>query len=168
MAGKSQRIKKMGLEVPKWNLKVDERSLLYWSINFVHKFAGKVVFVCLKEENADIEIREICKELNIGDFDIKELISSPSGQALSALIGAECLPENEPFAIWNVDTIVRDFEDFSIPNAGNWLTVCELPGDNWSFAEIQNNKIIRVTEKQRISNWTSIGLYGFESPLVFT
>ena len=40
-------------------------------------------------------------------------------------------------------------------------------GDNWSFAKIKNNKVIATSEKKRISNLCSNGLYFFKKKKLF-
>ena len=40
-------------------------------------------------------------------------------------------------------------------------------GDNWSFAKIKNNKVIKTSEKKRISNLCSNGLYFFKNKKIF-
>ena len=101
------------------------------------------------------------------DVDVVALDGTPNGQALTACRAARTLPQDEPVAVWCADTVI-------LPGArplaadGNWLTVAPLPGDQWSFADAdENGHVRRTAEKRRISPWASVGLYGFTTARLF-
>jgi hypothetical protein len=54
-----------------------------------------------------------------------------------------------------------------IPRSGNWLTLAKLDGNSWSFARIEKMQVTKTAEKIRISEWASVGLYGFQPAEVF-
>lgn len=170
MAGKSQRFKQQGILFPKWQMIVDHQPMLFWSIKpfveSIKRFGSKIVFVTLKEDNAFKSIELVCQQLDFQSYEIIQLPDSPRGQALSALEAVSCLNKSQRIAIWNVDTLVR-VETFDFPEYENWMTLCRFEGEYWSFARIEGEVITEVSEKKRISNWTSIGLYGFASGYVY-
>jgi dTDP-glucose pyrophosphorylase len=75
--------------------------------------------------------------------------------------------QTTPLVIHNIDTILR--YEFPTEKTKNLLHTVKLPGDHWSFVlpDQQTSKVIRVTEKERISDYCCNGLYCFESKEVF-
>ena len=69
--------------------------------------------------------------------------------------------------IFNIDTIR---ENFIWPKSfeDGFLEVFESEGENWSFVEpLDKSYVGRTTEKVRISNLCSNGMYGFSSISLF-
>ena len=170
MAGRSNRFKDAGITTPKWLLEVDDFPMLYWSIrpfvNTINKTSSKIIFVTLMEDRASSTIIEICQKLKVRNFELVELEISPNGQALSALEAMPFLEDNQRFAIWNIDTLLITL-DFHFPIDENWMTLSQFEGNYWSFARVVNGMVTEVAEKKRISQWTSIGLYGFKNKQTF-
>ena len=67
--------------------------------------------------------------------------------------------------IFNIDTLRYDFEIPTIAaQCGGYLEVFRGEGEHWSFAEVNaQGQVLRTTEKQRISDLCSDGLYYFAS-----
>lgn len=161
MAGKCERFTRVGFTFPKWKILINQRPMLYWALRPFRKLNGKFVFVCLASHSATQEIQDICRELKILNFNILEIDEAQNGQAATALIGTRHLPPNSPFMIWNIDTMLTGDFELGLPTSGFWLTLTQLPGDCWSFARLEKSLVVKVEEKKRISDFTSIGLYGF-------
>lgn len=170
MAGRSKRFKDAGIMTPKWLLEVDGFPMLFWSLmpfaNPINEDGSKIIFITLLEDNAVPYIVEICQRMKIRNFSIVELPISPNGQALSALEAMPFLENSQRFAIWNIDTLLT-ISDFQFPSDENWITLSQFEGDYWSFANVIKGEITDVAEKRRISEWTSIGLYGFKDKQTF-
>lgn len=79
------------------------------------------------------------------------------------------LSSDQPIMIANSDMIVNfDFEDFHeklMLNDGLIVTFNETNRDlnHWSFIEEKNGTIVRILEKERISDLASLGVYAFKS-----
>jgi len=171
MAGQSSRFKNVGVNEPKWKLLLDGKSILARSLESVGTWSQQddceTIFVCLGQHDAMAILRATCDELGIANFRIMELDETPPGQALSAKIAVETCDADSPIAIWNVDTEISSQALASVPAKGNWLSLAELQGDHWSFASIAEGLVVETAEKVRISQWASIGLYGFANKAAY-
>lgn len=169
MAGRGSRFREVGYTVPKYEIVVHGHSLFYWSMlslkNFIEP-GTRVVFVSLAENASAPYIREQCAALGIDDLRIVELDALTDGQATSALASrAEWLGEENPLLIYNIDTFVRPFawapRQIRAGSDG-WIPCFQVAGDHWSFVKVNGDGwATDVAEKQRISDFASVGLYWF-------
>jgi dTDP-glucose pyrophosphorylase len=171
MAGNSSRFKISGFKKEKYELSIWNINLFEASIRSFNEYFDNdnFVFVTRSDHNNVEFIKKSILKLNIKFFDIIVLKSSTLGQASTVYSGLMDLNKvllNQQLYIFNIDTI-RPF--FQKPKGlRNFLEVTKLNGDNWSFAEVNSsNNVIRTTEKVRISDLCSTGLYGFESSILF-
>jgi NDP-sugar pyrophosphorylase family protein len=167
MAGRSERFRQAGFNIPKWRISVNDKLMLYYALKPFLQFNGLVVFVSLKSEEAKSEIETICSDLQISHYLIREVEEILMGQAASVEAAIDLLPQGQPFAVWNIDTIFLGQFEKVMPKGGFWLTLTNLEGDMWSFAKISNFRVVEVAEKIPISRDSSIGLYGFPNPESF-
>jgi len=165
MLGKSSRFFKAGYKVPKYQLPLGDETVFSKSVRtFEKQFLNTPFLFLLRADHNALKFvtHEIVK-LGIKDFRIKELNYETRGQAESVFIGISEYDGDIPILIFNVDTIRLDFKvpDKKIYGDG-FIEVFKAEGDAWSFVEAGvQNKVIRTTEKKRISNLCSNGLYGF-------
>jgi hypothetical protein len=119
-------------------------------------------------------IQERLKKLGVKKFQMVAINGETLGQADSVLI---CLNElnldnsKQELIIFNVDSFRPNF---SLPNhsfdVDGYLEVFDGVGDSWSFILLNQgnfNRVIKTSEKKRISNLCSTGLYFFKSTEVF-
>jgi hypothetical protein len=165
MLGKSSRFFEAGYTLPKYQLPLGNETVFAKSVRtFEKQFSNTPFLFLIRADHNALEFvaREIVR-LGIKDFRIKELDYETRGQAESVAIGIADYDEETPLLIFNIDTIRLNFE---VPNkeryGDGFLEVFQAEGYGWSFVEagIQNN-VLRTTEKQRISNLCSNGMYGF-------
>jgi len=171
MAGKSSRFSRLGLQVPKWTLTLDSKSMLQLALeslaSFINLSDNNFHFVTLKEHQSNKHIMSACEMLQIRKFKIYECRITPNGQAMSAFQATRELASKTPLIVWNIDTyILPNQNQFPIVQ-GNWMSLCTLPGTHWSFAKLSDGHVIEIAEKSKISDFASIGLYGFQSSLLF-
>jgi len=170
MAGKSSRFYKTGYTVPKYELLLKDKYLFDWSIlSFGNYFQQEhFVFIVRLDNNAKRFVSERCKVLGIKKFDIVTLDKDTDGQAETVCLGLEAVnaKNNECILIFNIDTIRFNFQlpEIHFDNRiEGYLEVFEGNGDHWSFIEPKGNRLVkRTTEKVRISNYCSTGLYVFK------
>jgi NDP-sugar pyrophosphorylase family protein len=169
MAGLSSRFYKEGYTKPKFELSlggvtVFERSVLSFSKYFK---TDNFLFICRKELLAKKFIEDSLIRLGVDSFKILELESETLGQADTVYQGVRDI--DEEIYIFNIDTFLLDFNKPTwIDSCDGYLEVFETTGENWSFVESgENNTVIRTTEKDRISNLCSNGLYYFRSSKIF-
>lgn len=166
IAGRSARFKDL-TETPKWALKFGGDYILNLAIESVanEMQIGAISLVALEEHRKLVEL--VLMECKFADRVSDLYIKEPTvGQAESARRGMKNLSEGG-FAIWNGDT-------FLLPNwlegqkpSGNFFAVSRMEGDHWSFASIREHRVVQTAEKIPISEWASVGLYGWESQKLF-
>ncbi len=169
MAGLGSRFRAAGYTVPKYEIEVRGRTLFSWSLHSLANFIrpeNRFIFVCLRESQARSFIASQARELGIADWGIVDLEALTDGQATSALAAKPALAAaEEVMLVYNIDTYVEP--QCLLPaqfTADGWIPCFEGQGDAWSFVRLdKGERVAEVREKQRISPYATIGLYGFSS-----
>lgn len=175
-AGMGSRFKKIGIDIPKYLIKANGKTLLEHSISTLSDlYENEFIFIFRNLENKEYveNIIKNCINENkqkITNYKILNIDYLTSGQAETVLLAKPYLKENDSILIYNIDTCVKNGSkfvsksDFTNDIDGLIYTV-KVDGDHWSFAKTINdsNKVIEVSEKVRISDNASIGLYYFKS-----
>ena len=171
MAGNSSRFKNGGYKLQKYELPIWEYNLFVASVlSFKNYFdTDHFIFITRSDHNNSEFINKSLSNLKINSFQVVKLDFETSGQAHTVYEGLKKLHLNkfdQQLYIFNIDTIRPNFK--KPKNLKNFLEVTNLIGENWSFAKIdKNNNVTQTTEKKRISDFCSTGLYGFESSKIF-
>ncbi len=129
----------------------------------------RFVFISRKADHAECFIKDKCNVFGITDFVVKELSSDTDGQATTSLYGLEEISPNEAILIYNIDTYIEPGELKRNDMRGDGCIPCfKASGNHWSFVLAdENDKAIRVSEKERISDNCSIGAYYFKKAQIF-
>lgn len=168
MAGLGSRFRKAGYEMPKYMIKAKGKTLFEWSMDSLvgyNKNVVKYIFVVRKEDNSKNFITNTMKKYNINNIEIIEIDYLTDGQASTCMLAIPYCELEKPIMIYNIDTYVEPnemrFDDIS----GDGHIPCfNAPGDHWSFVRTdENNNVIEVREKVRISNNCTLGAYYFSS-----
>lgn len=176
MAGMSSRFTKAGYTKPKYMLDLNGSPLFdYCLASFKAYFkTDAFLFIARSEAETELFIKNRCADLGIEKFEIVILDSPTQGQAETVAFGLQksSLIDDFGITIFNIDTIRLGYlhPDQAISESEGFLEVFSGEGDNWSFAELENdnsNRVIRTTEKDPISQWCSTGLYYFSSKASF-
>ena len=168
MLGLGSRFMKKGIETPKYLLNLAEEKVLYYVIyGFRNLNKSRFIFLVRKDHdsyNTKYEIDRICNYLDIEDFNIIKVDKSTKGQADSVRLALPYCLINKPLLIFNIDTIHLGLNpDFNF-KADGMLETFFAEGNHWSFAKVRKNNLVEiVTEKNRISNNCSNGLYFFRN-----
>jgi hypothetical protein len=165
MLGKSSMFFDAGYVLPKYQLPLGGETVFAKSVKTFESLFDSMQFLFLVRSDygaAEFVVKEILK-LGIKDFRVKEFCIETQGQAESVYLGTADYSPNVPLIIFNIDTIRLNF---SMPAqhvfGDGFLEVFNGEGEHWSFVEPgKNGQVIRTTEKDRISNLCSNGLYGF-------
>lgn len=173
MAGKSSRFSKAGYSKPKYQLEINKKPLFDYCISsFKYYFNNeKFIFIVRTEEEKEFVVSR-CAILKIQKYEVKVLNERTRGQAETVYLGIKDQSDfgDDRLIIFNIDTIRPSFRipELSSATAG-YLEVFEGDGDGWSFveADAETNKVLRTTEKVRISNLCSTGLYFFKNIKLF-
>lgn len=171
MMGLSSRFRKAGYITQKYMLPLWNRSVF---ANVVLGFRScfhsrKFVFIVPDDQEINSFVQKEINSLRISDSAIINLNRPTSGQLETVYLATKNLMNEEPLTIFNIDTIRDSFQPSELEqDCEGYIEVFERPGEHWSFILTdENQQVIRVAEKNRISSLCSTGLYHFSSVRVF-
>lgn len=174
MAGDSRRFRDAGYETPKYMLALHGRPLFDWTLlSFASEFRREdFLFVARDGYDTYHFLRTRLAVLGIAKADIVMLAAPTLGQADTVAQGLmrQGVPQTEPLCIFNIDTIRPGVNISPMRDAAGWLEVFRAQGEHWSFIEPDRQDpkwVRRCSEKQRISDLCSTGLYFFSSASLF-
>lgn len=171
MAGLSSRFTKAGFDKPKYMLDVDNNTVFYHAINSFKRYFKEHEFLFIFRNIQDTEsfVNQECHKLGLEHYAAVCLDEPTDGQAETVFIGLKKanVSESESILIFNIDTFRPDFElpeKLDLTDIDGYLEVFEAEGSHWSFVlpeSSNSNKVLKTTEKDRISPLCSSGLYYF-------
>ena len=172
MLGEGSRFKKAGYVKPKYLLPLAEEKILFFVLyGFRYFKESNFIFLIRKDHqlfNPELEIKRICESIGIEKINVVCIDKLTAGQADSVRLSLPYCKQNEPLLIFNIDTIHLGLDPNYFFVEEGMLETFKAKGDHWSFAEInKNNFVKKVTEKIRISDNCSNGLYYFKSINIF-
>lgn len=173
MAGLSSRFFKAGYVKPKYQLLLPNKLTMFeWAVKSFEEYfqTDSFIFIVRNVYETEEFVEKMCLNLGIVNFNIVVLDKETRGQADTVYLGLKEIENkidisSEELYIFNIDSYRHEFKKPDISKkCDGYLEVFEGEGDHWSFIEISDNKrVIRTTEKERISNLCSDGLYYFKS-----
>lgn len=170
MAGVGSRFKERGYLPPKFRIIARGRTLLDWSLLSLQAFFDeRFIFACLDQEDGDW-IRSSASALGIAEVVVTKRSGVSRGQAETAFDALLHAEPNESLWIYNIDTCVRPnaMRPQDLGTAAGCIPVFHCSEVNMSFVRYgTGDEVIEVAEKQPISNWATVGLYGFSSAAGF-
>lgn len=166
MLGRSSRFINAGYSIPKYQLPLGGETVFSKSIKSFERYFQEMpfLFIVRKDYKSAEFVSQEVSRMGLKDYKIVEFSIETRGQAESVEIGTRDYAGSTSILIFNIDTIRLNFKmpEENILGDG-FLEVFEGEGDGWSFIEPgRNNSVIRTTEKLRISNLCSNGLYYFK------
>lgn len=165
MMGLSSRFYSAGYTLPKYQLPLNNKTVFDYVLESFRSYfdTDMFVFIIRDDESVYAFVNESLIRLGIKNFRIVKIENDTRGQSETVLIGTKEFSIDDEIYIFNIDTMRPGFSKsvFSDQSAG-YLEVFSGEGDHWSFVEPgPNNTVVRTTEKERISNLCSNGLYQF-------
>lgn len=172
MAGLSSRFFKVGYTKPKYQLDLNGETVFSWAVkSFKNYFkTDKFIFIYRDVYETKDFLEVEIKNLGITDYELVCLPEETLGQADTVYQGIANIDSNEEIYIFNIDSRIIDFiKPKWAAECDGYLEVFKGEGDHWSFALAEENsrRVIRTTEKERISDLCSDGLYYFKKKSVF-
>jgi CTP:molybdopterin cytidylyltransferase MocA len=181
MAGRSSRFYKAGFTRPKYMLPLGKSyrgvSVFRACVESFKSYFGSetFVFVHLNDEGVREFLEAELKAAGVPEKSCRfvALEDTTSGQAETVAKGIEGseLDVDEQLIIFNIDTIRPGFklpECVNNKDVAGYIEVVKADGDHWSFVgAAENGRVETVTEKKRISDLCSTGLYYFRSTEAF-
>ncbi|WP_026879237.1 glycosyltransferase family 2 protein [Ignatzschineria larvae DSM 13226] len=170
MAGLSSRFFRAGYTLPKYQLPLGNETVFTWAVRSFARYFTADCFVFIYRDIYDTKafIEAEVLRLGIQDYRLVALSEETLGQADTVYRGIQGLAD-EPLFIFNIDSKLENFEKPSwYLECDGYLEVFKGEGDHWSFAVPgESNRVIRTTEKERVSELCSNGLYYFRSSQQF-
>lgn len=169
MAGRGQRFRDVGYDVPKFAIEVKGQTLFRWSLVSVASWLREdpqLICVTRSEDSARPFVEEQCRLEGVHDPVVIELDATTDGQATTVLKARDAVLDREaPLVVYNIDTHVRPGAmDSARVRGDGWIPCFPGLGDAWSFAAADEaGRVHDVREKVRISGDATVGLYWFSS-----
>lgn len=168
MAGLGSRFKKAGYHVSKYQIQAHGKTLFEWSMESLAGFfeeENEYIFIVREEDQAESFIRETCKKLGITKVTVLQIDYLTDGQATTAMLASKHWNQASELLIYNIDTYVEAYEMKREQIQGDGFIPCFCAeGDHWSFVKLdENEKATEVREKNRISEYCTLGAYYFKT-----
>jgi dTDP-glucose pyrophosphorylase len=180
MGGRGKRFVEAGYAVKKHLLEVQGKTVFENAVSSFEKYfnSDKFLFVMREDDNSENQVNDLIVSLGVKEFKIVKIYDS-LGQADSVKKGLEALALStfdnalldEEIYIFNIDSFLLNFEKFEpSANAIGALDVFRPTGSHFSFIEAHPslpNTVSKVTEKVKVSDLASTGLYYFKHAKFF-
>jgi len=166
MAGFGSRFRNVGYEGEKFELVFHNRTLFEWALSSLRNFFDKdFVFITRNNPHVRHFIDAKTADLGITHYTVLILDHPTRGQAETAIMATPLFCRDESILVYNIDTYINpDYLSPSMIHGAGWIPVFSSSGDHWSFVQADSDgRALKVTEKVRISDNCSLGLYYFES-----
>ncbi|MHC5247235.1 sugar phosphate nucleotidyltransferase [Enterococcus sp. LJL90] len=166
MAGCGSRFKKAGYTVPKHEIMAGKKNLFQWAIGSLQNFYDEEFIFIVRVGNFSNEalIKDI-QQLGIKKYRIKVIQDLTKGQADTVMQAKDFLQLDDQLLIYNIDTAIKpkSLKREAIAVKDGSIPLFAAEGEHWSFAQLSPDRteIVKVAEKERISQWGSVGLYYF-------
>lgn len=167
MAGEGRRFKEVGVNLPKYKIKVKGKTLFEWAMSSLRNFYDNhFIFITMRGHKTLPFIAQKSNALGIKNTSIQEIDELTNGQAETTLRAERAIANSkDPVIIYNIDTYVfpEQLKPEQIRGDG-WVPSFEAEGNRWSFVDIDEDlRVIDIAEKVRISSYGTVGLYYFRS-----
>jgi len=159
----------MGNGTPKPLIEVAGKPMIAWALESLSNLQhSRIIFVALAEHEKQFGLRSLLSELAGSTTELVLLDSVTEGQLCTVLTARHLIEPDKPLLIASSDTYVISDLAADIEQSGQdchgLISVANAPGDHWSFARTdENGDVVEVTEKKRISDNASTGLYYFSN-----
>jgi dTDP-glucose pyrophosphorylase len=166
MAGLGSRFREKGYLPPKFRIMARGRTLMDWSLLSLRAFFGqRFIFACLDGEDEEWT-RAAAAALGISEVVVAKRSGVSRGQAQTAFDALRHVDLSQPLWIYNIDTCVvpNAMRPEDLGTAAGCVPVFHCREPNMSFVRFgSGHEVIEIAEKQPISSWATVGLYGFRS-----
>ena len=157
-AGKGLRFREHGIKKPKSMIDLNGKSMLERSIESLQlRSIDQLIIISIKSDFLPLNFPSInCHWL--------EIEATTKGQ-LDTFLLAKDIIQYEDIVIYNCDTFFTSPDLLNLIQSDRYVGIipCSVqPGDCWSFCQVDSQfNVLNVAEKERISEWASVGFYYF-------
>ena len=167
MAGYGSRFAKAGFQDPKPLIQVLGKPMIQLVIeNLTPNQEHRFIFICQDQHLSNYPLRSLLESM-APDCKIIPVNKVTEGAACTVLLAKKYIDNSDPLMIANCDQYIDfDANDYLAQMDGNGLDgliMTMYAYDNkWSFVELNNKEeIVRVVEKEVISDQATVGIYNF-------
>ena len=153
-------------------IKINNITLLEWSLRSLPIFSSDTIIIITQQKH-NIKERLYQKISDLYCFNKIhwiELDGLTRGQLDTAYSSKPYVTPKGGIAIFNCDTYFQSrtlFNAMNDPDIDGVIPCYQADGTCWSFCKEINGAITEVREKERISEWASVGLYFFKDSNLF-
>lgn len=164
MAGFGKRFKDAGYREEKYEILWKDKTLFEHSINSLSDFFEyEFVFIGRSSSNFREKVERLIKKTNVIKYQIVSLSTPTNGQAETVYNYTKTISDSD-ILVFNIDTYINpNIVKKADIKTRYWWLVSDLPGEKWSFIKINEDGSFLASEKKRISNLASLGMYYFSS-----
>lgn len=161
MAGLGTRFAEKGYDKPKPLIDVNGEPMIKKVIDNLD-IDGHYIFIVQKEHSVRYHLVDVLDEFVPG-CSIIEVDGLTDGAARTALLAKDLIDNDTPLLIANSDQlVVWDSSAFTSQIASSdVIALFKDSNPKWSFAKIDQARIVEVAEKKVISDNASVGIYGW-------
>jgi UDP-N-acetylglucosamine diphosphorylase / glucose-1-phosphate thymidylyltransferase / UDP-N-acetylgalactosamine diphosphorylase / glucosamine-1-phosphate N-acetyltransferase / galactosamine-1-phosphate N-acetyltransferase len=169
MAGRGSRFAGSSYNAPKPLIEVNGMPMFLLALESLKGInTSQLIIISLKEHEYDYKISELIKKHITLPTKLVLLDEVTQGQLCTVMAAEPYIDTPEDILIVSSDTIIQSTLGDDIQHKDHdckgIISVADMPGDRWSFASVDDQgRVNRVTEKVRISNHASTGMYYFSS-----
>jgi len=174
MVGLSNRFIRAGYQGPKYMLPLWGETVFHHVVRSFERYFkhDEFLFICRDNEEETTFIKKVLRELEVKNYRLSLLKSPTLGQAQTVALGLQeaGVSDTEELYIFNIDTFRPGFnKPIEVALGDAWLEVFKGDGDHWSFVLPGiSQRVLQTTEKERISDLCSDGLYFFKQQKWFS
>ena len=167
MAGHGSRFSKAGYTDPKPLILVNEKPMIELVIdNLKPSCDHRFIFICQAEHLRDYPLRRLL-ETKAPGCQILEVSAVTEGAACTVLLAKEFIDNLNPLMIANcdqyIDIDINQYLNSLNPEMDGLIMTMKENNNKWSYIELDTqNKIIRVVEKEAVSDEATVGIYNYK------
>ena len=168
LVGNSSRFFKAGYSLVKYKLPLSKSKSVLWHILSYIDRQFKIIIITNTKFNDTDWLNKMLLDLGFVNYEIIEL-GDTDGQLTTVKLGlnkSKIVDKYDELIIYNGDTVRHLPYNLDFTNYDGIIEVFEEKGEHWSFVD-KLGSVSRVTEKKKISNYCSTGLYGFKNVNIF-
>ncbi len=166
MMGNGKRFKDVGYSLSKPLIRAHGKEILLWLLDSIDCKKNNVVIVA----RSDIESERLSERLRSKYHDSVSIITLQEdtlGAAHTVRVALESglFDLEEPVIVCDSDTFYEKGHVEDLHNVGNCIFYFEDEGSSplYSYLALNGENVVKIAEKEKISNFASVGTYCFES-----
>jgi len=159
LAGLGTRFSQVGYTLPKPLISVRNMPMIQLVVENLD-VEGNYIFIVQEQHCIDYNLAHILKASKPNCTIIK-INGVTEGAACTVLLATKHIDNDMPLLIANSDQYI-DYDNNVISTFMNYdggILTFTNDSPKWSYAKVENNKVVRVAEKEVISNEATVGVY---------